>query len=96
MAMWSGECPFLPGEELGQVVPAMVRLLGTVTERNWPDHTGLAAWEGLARHNAARHERGLAAWLADRPAVQPLGPAHPAITVAEALLQWCPKQRASM
>ena len=76
--------------------PAMVELLGAVTEANWPEHGREPQWGKLVQHNDLAKVRGVDAWLAARPAARPLGPGHPAIAVAEALLHWCPAQRATM
>ena len=44
LAMCTGDCPFLPGEEASEVFPAMVELLGAVTEANWPEHGREPQW----------------------------------------------------
>ena len=79
LAMCTGECPFLPGEAEDQVFPAMVALLGTVTEANWPGHGSLPQWGKLVQYNKLAQGRGVDAWVAARPVARPLGSGHPTI-----------------
>ncbi len=96
MALLTGECPFLAQDDAESLFAAMIRLLGTVTGENWPDHATLPGWGKLAPRNQAGLEPTLAAWLAGKPEARPLGPDHLASDVVLALLRWCPAERATM
>ena len=51
MALLTGECPFFAKEDSAEVVfPAMVSLLGSVTDMVWPSHASLSGWHKLAQH----------------------------------------------